>query len=196
MRSGPELWEERGRSHAGGIYLSSQLNTVNTMKQTTISVTYSCKFNDPQKRYMNHNFGAEATAALEPGDDPATVRAALSAELETFVHSRRTAIYQAAELEKAFEDQKREFKYAVDEVRRYEEGTRQAKDKAIKANRLYEELESTRSQLGKLGVSVDLPKPFIDVTAPPALAATTHADPEEEGNDPDEETDSQAGLDD
>lgn len=163
------------------------------MKQTSISVTYSCKFNDPQKRYMNHNFGAEATATLEPGDDPDEARRSLATELEAFVHTRRTAIYQAAELEKAFEEQKRDFKYAVDEVRRYEEGTRQAKDKAIKANRLYEELESTRSQLGKLGVSVDLPKPFIDVTAPKALIA---ADPEEEGNDPDEDADEQAGLDD
>ena len=163
------------------------------MNTKTISVTYSCKFNDPQKRYMNHNYGAEATAELEPGEDAEAARQKLAADLEIFVSGRRSAIYLAAELEEQFKNQKRDFNYAVDNVRRYEEGTRQANQEMVKANKLYEGLEEVRNSLSKLGVSVDMPKPCIDLpAAKPALPA---ADPEEEGNDPDDALEANGGID-
>ena len=166
------------------------------MKLTSISVQYSCKFNDPQKRYMNHNYGAEATAELEPGDDPDKAKAALAADLEAFVNGRRTAIYQAAELEAQFTEQKRDFKCALDRVKNYEEGTRRATEEMHKANKLYEELNATKTSLGKLGVSVEMPQACIDLPSAQALPAAAQSDPDEDGNDPDEHADNEAGLDD
>ncbi len=167
------------------------------MKRTQISVQYACKFNDPQKRYMNHNYGCSLSADLEPGDDAEACRIALAAEAEAFVNNRRTLIYKAAELEEEFKTRQREFKYAVDEVRHYEEGSVKAREKKIKANKLYEELQQTQHALGKLGVQVDLPKPFIDVSAAPVLPAKREVvDADEEGNDPDEHADEGAGIDD
>lgn len=165
------------------------------MKHTSVSVSYSCKFNDPQKKYMNHNLTAEATATVEDGDNPEQIRQTLANDLEAFVHGRRAALYQVAELESQFTELKRDFKYAVDNVRHYEEGTKKAREQMGKANDLYEQLQSIGSSLAKLGMTVVMPKACIDLApAKPTLPET--ADPEEEGNDPDEAADEDAGLDD
>ena len=126
------------------------------MKHTSVSISYSCKFNDPQKRYMNHNLTAEATATVEEGEDPEQIRQKLANDLEAFVHRRRADLYKVAELEAQFTEMKRDFKYAVDNIRHYEEGTRKAREQMEKANGMYEQLQDVAASLAKLGMTVEL----------------------------------------
>lgn len=165
------------------------------MKITSVSVSYSCKFNDPQKRYMNHNLSAESTATVEAGEDPEQIRQQLANDLEAFVHRRRSDLYRVAELEAKFTEMKRDFKYAVDNISRYEEGTRKAREQMRKANGMYEQLQSVAASLAKLGMSVELPKACIDL-APAKPTLSQPADPDTDGNDPDEAADGDAGIDD
>lgn len=161
------------------------------MNITKIRVSYSCKFNDPQKRCMNHNVNAEAEVEVQPGEDAEQVRLALYQDLESFVHGRRTQLYKAAEMEHEFASVKRDFDYAVRNVRDYEEGTVRAKQKMQEANRLFEKLEAMRSDLIRLGVAVELPKPCIDLAPEkPALAEQPAED-----EDADEALDEEAGID-
>lgn len=164
------------------------------MKVTKIRVSYSCKFNDPQKRCMNHNVNAEAEVEIQPGEDMETVRLALYHDLEGFVHGRRAQLYKAAELENEFASVKRDFDYAVRNIRDYEEGSKRATQKMTEANKLFEKLSQMSRDLGKLGVTVELPKGYIDLPgAKPALAVKPLQEDEQE--DPDDTADEEAGID-
>ncbi len=162
------------------------------MKLKHITLEYGTKFNDPKKRYTNHAYHCRMEAELEAGDDPEAVRQALALEAEAFVNRRRDAIFLAAEMEEEFKSAAQNIKYAIDEVERYEEGTRRRGEKIKEVERTLLRMKDLQAKLAAAGVTVEMPRRVQEMEAQvqPALpAAGPEMDPDEEGNDPDEDLD-------
>jgi uncharacterized protein YcbK (DUF882 family) len=145
------------------------------MKIRSFTIHQATKFNDPHESYRNHSVGADLHVELEEGESLDEAMEAARVMAREKVDKERQALLDRCNHQHEFEEAKRNLKYKVDELERYERDTRQYNLKRESVQEAVRKMEVLANALGAQGIFVSMP-----ALALPASATLSVSEEEED----------------
>ena len=163
-------------SVCGAVRCGPHHNNNIQMKITSFTVHQATKFNDPHESYRNHSVGCDLHVELEEGETLDTAMEQARSIAREKVDREREALLARCNAQHEFEELKRDLRYKVDELDRYERDTRQYNLKRERLDEAICKMKSLAERLNSQGVFVVLPTLALPAAA--TIEASTKEDEE------------------